>query len=220
MEKLKSVLKLCIAGLFCVIPMGAQVGINTENPQTTLDIVQRDKTVKGKAFRLDDGNQGNGKILISDTNGIGTWTNPPIPVTPSLINIINYKLTNVNKDYVNNFDTKLSTNDWVVFVVDFQFILDKTGGNENRFLLANRNGSGGAVPSTFPDLQGPLNIYCFAENNTWRISLDYVDFEARRNGTWNINLVVISKKMATIFPATIEVNFGGSSIGAAKSSPL
>jgi hypothetical protein len=57
------------------------VGINTDTPKTTLDIVQKDQTVPGQGFRLDDGNQGNGKFLISDANGIGTWKNPDQCVT-------------------------------------------------------------------------------------------------------------------------------------------
>jgi len=54
--------------------VNAQVGINTENPKTTLDIVQRDTaTVKGKGFRLVDGNQYRGYVLTSDSIGVGTW---------------------------------------------------------------------------------------------------------------------------------------------------
>jgi len=54
--------------------VNAQVGINTESPKTTLDIVQRDTaTVKGKGFRLIDGNQNSGFVLTSDAAGVGTW---------------------------------------------------------------------------------------------------------------------------------------------------
>jgi|GEM_PF-1781864 len=54
--------------------VNAQVGINTENPKATLDIVQRDTaTVKGKGFRLVDGHQNAGFVLTSDATGIGTW---------------------------------------------------------------------------------------------------------------------------------------------------
>jgi hypothetical protein len=52
----------------------AQVGINTDTPKVTLDIVQKDTaTVKGKGFRLVDGNEGGGKVLMSDNDGTGTW---------------------------------------------------------------------------------------------------------------------------------------------------
>jgi hypothetical protein len=56
-----------------VVGINAQVGINTDAPKTTLDIVQPDQMVKGQGFRLDDGNQVDGKVLTSDDDGIGTW---------------------------------------------------------------------------------------------------------------------------------------------------
>jgi hypothetical protein len=51
-------------------------GVNTDTPKATLDIVQKDQTVKGKGFRLDDGDQTNGYVLTSDADGIGTWRMP------------------------------------------------------------------------------------------------------------------------------------------------
>ncbi|WP_130734126.1 hypothetical protein [Flavobacterium sp. J27] len=50
------------------------VGLNTNNPLARLD-------VKGN-IRIEDGNQGAGKVLTSDANGIATWTTPSVgPVT-------------------------------------------------------------------------------------------------------------------------------------------
>jgi hypothetical protein len=63
-----------------VTGINAQVGINTDVPKATLDIVQPDQTVKGKGFRLDDGNQAAGKILTSDADGTGTWKMVGIPM--------------------------------------------------------------------------------------------------------------------------------------------
>jgi hypothetical protein len=52
----------------------AQVTIGSfANPKATLDIIGDTATVKGKAFRLVDGNQGVGRFLVSDANGVGTW---------------------------------------------------------------------------------------------------------------------------------------------------
>ncbi len=45
----------------------SQVGIGTTNPQQKLD-------VRG-SIQMVDGNQGNNKILVSDSNGKATWTN-------------------------------------------------------------------------------------------------------------------------------------------------
>jgi hypothetical protein len=60
--------------------MFAQVGINTESPTNTLHIVGDTATVHGQAFRLVDGNQGDGKLLVSDADGVGTWGST-VPLT-------------------------------------------------------------------------------------------------------------------------------------------
>jgi hypothetical protein len=57
-----------------VMGINAQVGINTDAPQTTLDIIGDTAHIHGKGFRLIDGNQSDGKVLICDDNGVGTWT--------------------------------------------------------------------------------------------------------------------------------------------------
>ncbi|MDR1652055.1 MAG: hypothetical protein LBS01_00110 [Prevotellaceae bacterium] len=72
---------ILILGLAALMSSGqslfAQVGINTDAPKTTLDIVQKDTaTVKGRGFRLVDGNEAAGKVLTSNDDGEGTWTNP------------------------------------------------------------------------------------------------------------------------------------------------
>ena len=59
-------------------PMGASAQVTIGSgalPQATLDIVGTYPTDadKGKAFRLDDGNQAPGKILTCGENGVGTW---------------------------------------------------------------------------------------------------------------------------------------------------
>jgi len=54
--------------------LSAQVTIGSRMlPQATLDIIGDTAKVNGKAFRLIDGNQGEGKVLTCQGNGIGTW---------------------------------------------------------------------------------------------------------------------------------------------------
>ena len=69
-----------LLGMLLLAPMGAsaQVTIGSDAlPQATLDVVGTYPTAadKGKAFRLDDGNQAPGKVLICQDNGVGTWQN-------------------------------------------------------------------------------------------------------------------------------------------------
>lgn len=51
-----------------------RLGIGTTTPDTTLHIVGNLKQV--------DGNQGNGKVMTSDANGLGTWATPTSTATP------------------------------------------------------------------------------------------------------------------------------------------
>ncbi|MDR1653579.1 MAG: hypothetical protein LBS01_08050 [Prevotellaceae bacterium] len=61
--------------------LSAQVGINTDTPKTTLDIVQKDTaTVKGRGFRLVDGNERETFALVCDADGVGTWKQITTPV--------------------------------------------------------------------------------------------------------------------------------------------
>ena len=63
--------------LLCALVIAkAQVTIGSGTlPQATLDIVgsYSNDSEKGKAFRLDDGNQAPGKVLTCGENGVGSW---------------------------------------------------------------------------------------------------------------------------------------------------
>jgi hypothetical protein len=62
--------------LFTGFTAAAQTTIGSgDMPQAMLDIVgsYSSDTEKGKAFRLDDGNQAPGKLLTAKDNGIGSW---------------------------------------------------------------------------------------------------------------------------------------------------
>ena len=70
----KKVFLMGIIALECgVTTLTAQVGINTETPKTTLDIVQKDKTTPGQGFRLDDGNEYANYVLTTAADGTATW---------------------------------------------------------------------------------------------------------------------------------------------------
>ena len=65
---------LLAAMLLAPLGASAQVTIGSGDlPQATLDIIGDTATVHGEAFRLIDGNQADGKVLMCHENGIGTW---------------------------------------------------------------------------------------------------------------------------------------------------
>lgn len=58
---------------FIVLPSTGRVGVGTIIPTTQLDV--NNGTSNG-AIKIVDGNQGQGKFLMSDTNGLATWKTP------------------------------------------------------------------------------------------------------------------------------------------------
>jgi hypothetical protein len=76
--------QLLLATIVCApLTTSAQVTIGSGAlPQATLDIVGSYPTNadKGKAFRLDDGNQAPGKVLTCRENAVGTWEPVGIPM--------------------------------------------------------------------------------------------------------------------------------------------
>jgi hypothetical protein len=58
-------------GLLIMRTSTGNVGINTITPTADLDIKARNGV--GKGFRLEDGSQGAGKVLVSDANGNASW---------------------------------------------------------------------------------------------------------------------------------------------------
>jgi len=95
---------LLLATMMCApFTASAQVTIGSGDlPQATLDIVGTYPTAadKGKAFRLDDGNQAPGKVLTCQDNGIGTWTSP--------INVLN------EIEYIEESDLFKAANGWEI----------------------------------------------------------------------------------------------------------
>ncbi|WP_123906609.1 hypothetical protein [Chryseobacterium sp. MYb7] len=79
----------------------SQVGINTETPKATLDVVAKET---GKGFRLEDGNQGNNKVLMSDADGIGTWKDLDIPVADNNFKLVRTYNIQLNLQTTTNTD--------------------------------------------------------------------------------------------------------------------
>ena len=73
---MKKILFIAVLLLCALVIAKAQVTIGSGAlPQATLDIVcsYSNDSEKGKAFRLDDGNQAPGKVLTCAENGVGSW---------------------------------------------------------------------------------------------------------------------------------------------------
>lgn len=63
-----------------IVDASGNVGIGVLAPSVKLHI----KSAISPAITIADGNQGAGKVLISDANGVGTWVTPPLTKTSVL----------------------------------------------------------------------------------------------------------------------------------------
>ncbi|WP_131329561.1 hypothetical protein [Chryseobacterium piperi] len=121
-----------------------------------------------------------------------------------------YQLNNVNGDWVNNFDTKISATDYTVIVTGLSF-----GGSPNAKGL--RVGAEGTpAGSTY----NPLNYSAFIQNGTWRLTADYDGGNPPPgvNGNWTINVLIINNSLINGL-STQTYNLNGSSTGSAASAP-
>jgi hypothetical protein len=108
------------------ITASGNVGIGTTTPTTKLDI--NNGNING-ALKIVDGTQGEGRVLTSDANGIGTWRNSTVTnvngVTPS----INTPYGTSSDKYMNAF-IDLPQGKWFVFL---GFLVNGASGANSRY---------------------------------------------------------------------------------------
>lgn len=182
----------------------AQIGGNINTPTELLDI---NGTARLRNVPEIGNNDKKYYTLVADKQGVLK------KVTASKDNsyaftTITFRIENVNKDWISNFDTKIPVDDYVVIITGFNFII-----SANTALQSH-------IEGTFQ----PTNIYLFAQIknnvNTWRISADYPSAATQdgTNGTWEITTLVISKTLIKDF-GNFSVNLKGSSVGSLNSKP-
>ena len=184
-----------------VVTENGNVGIGTTNPNGKLHI--NGNMILGDAESTSgstnvstvvrDNATGELKVAVSETGN------------PYTINYLVYKLKNVNKDFVHNFNTNIDTSQYTVAVVGSTF--DSKG-----FTLKSNPVHPQGVP-TF----SPLDVFAFEQSGTWRLRADYVDADTAdgtTNGDWTVYCLVINKSIVKTLP-TIESNLNGNHIGSA-----
>ncbi|NSL87637.1 hypothetical protein [Chitinophaga solisilvae] len=116
------------------------------------------------------------------------------------INVISYELKNVNLDWVNDFDTKISGTDYVVTIAAYD-LLDPIVVSNNRAMAPIR-----------------IETWVDANTKTWHLAADYVGTAPTVNSTWNLFLLVMNKSLAKTL-STITEDFGGNATKTAAQSP-
>ncbi|MGE8533289.1 MAG: hypothetical protein ACN6OJ_01745 [Chryseobacterium sp.] len=87
------------------------VGVGTNSPASKLH------TVSGapyQAFQMQDGSQGDGKILSSNTYGQGTWV--PNPLKPMVFGTLNYSTSLVESNKLIGHQITLPKGRWVLYI--------------------------------------------------------------------------------------------------------
>ncbi|WP_114820271.1 hypothetical protein [Chryseobacterium sp. KLBC 52] len=184
---------------FSVDTQNDRIGVGTSGPTTKLDIngnlrigtVVNSNSSTNVSTLVRDNTTGEVKLAVSSTGNTAT------------INYIVYTISNVQGDWIANYDTKISTTDYTVTVV---------GNSFNNSLNTNNT----VTPATY----APANVFAFTAGGTWRLAADYLSTAPPGgiNGTWTIYCLVINNSiLKTLTP--VSQNLGGANSGAAASPP-
>jgi len=181
-----------------------KVGINTTTPRKTLEVngsTKIDEQIQigtissittSDTYRfLMQKNTGNSKLIKEIGNS-----------SASEINALGYFLEyeiKTKDDWIQNFDTEISSSKFWVTVVEANF-------NKR---LSHYNGSVG---------WSPHYVKAFIDGTTWHLYADFPLFKPNNDGTWNIKLLITPKKLVKRLD-TQTINLSGASTGAA-STPI
>ncbi|WP_114822615.1 hypothetical protein [Chryseobacterium sp. KLBC 52] len=181
-------------------PAGGNVGIGTNSPSTKLDISGnlRIGTTTGT------NGSGNVSALVRDnTTGEVKISTSPTGNT-AMFNYITYALSNVNGDWVSDYDTKISTADYTMIVV---------GSNFGSYLNV-------VNPGTAQPLFSPYVANAYPSGTTWRLQADYTGTNSAgtANGTWVLKCLIINNSLLKNLTG-VSQDLGGSNTGAAAGPP-
>lgn len=188
--------------------MNAQVGINTSTPEKELSV---NGTMKTSGMYFKDpieklGASENYTFIIKSPapeNKITAYNDTFVPNSPAPINLIQYKITcdASDKDWVNEYDTKINSNKFLVVISSYGFTQ--------------------AVRTYSADWLTPVpQIYAYYKNGTWKLKADYQGFAPDASfpaGIWTLNLLVFDRSYAKEFNPTQDL---GSTTTGAAASPL
>jgi hypothetical protein len=165
----------------------AQVGINTDNPRTKLEVGGDMKiTSTIDIGTIDDLEQSDtSTFLIQDTDDAIETLDVSNPTGAALGYIQDYIITNPDEDWVLDFDTGVSATDYVMISISASF---------DEELIQSADG-----PSAADKFSLPYSS-TFIKNGTWRIIADY----PRANngttlGTWTIRTLIFSSDLSKQF---------------------
>lgn len=180
----------------------SQVGINTINPRTTLEVAG-DTNITGEieignVASLTDGEQST--FLIQDTDNSIKSIDVSNPTGAALGYIQEYEIINPNRDWVKEFDTGIDASDYVLIAISACF-------NQELIISDSHNA---------PDNATLPYTSTFIKNGTWRIIADFpvAANTAANIGTWNIQTLIYSNDLSKQFGTVLIPMLGGTTSSA------
>ncbi|MDF2551139.1 MAG: hypothetical protein K0R36_1137 [Chryseobacterium sp.] len=196
--------KILVFSCLVFLPMfkaqQGNVGINTINPRVKLEVngtFKSTKIITGNIPFVSAAEKDRYLLMNQSTvdNKIRR-IDPSQGNSTGVASIITYKLSNVNLDWVENFNTKINSTDYSLMVLSAFFNIDVEGGNI-------------AIPS-----YGVKSV-----NNEWNLYADYSQLASASNGTWTIVCAVYPKTYVKIFPERGPFDLNNTSTGT-DNSPI
>ena len=196
---------LFLLSLFASEPVFSQVGINTTNPRTTLE-VNGDAMISGTLEignynSLSDGESST--FLIQDNLDEIKSVDVSNPTGEALAYIQEYIITNPDEDWVLDFDTGIDANDFVLIVISSYFDLEL---NTSSATGAEDNAS---LPYTATFIKG----------GTWHIIADYpmvANVDPTATGTWTLSTLIFSRDLSKQL-GSIDIPMSNTTTGSAAS---
>ncbi|MBZ0326119.1 MAG: hypothetical protein K8F54_00810 [Altibacter sp.] len=197
--------------LFCFLlgstSVFSQVGINTPNPRTTLEVAG-DMNISSDLEITNYNTLSNvdsSTFLIQETDNSIKSLDVSNPTGVALAYIQEYIIEEPNLDWVKDFDTQIDATAYVVIVTSASF--------NQELDLTNNPGA--------PDNASLPFASAFISGGTWHLVADYpqaASIDESSIGVWTISTLIFSNDVSKQY-GTVDIPMGGTSSGAA-SSPI